>query len=67
MEPYSAIDTVVGWVAALYIWIPVLAVLAVLLGMALFNGVDLRKRSLFYPLLKIKLGQAKQFLVRHPE
>ncbi len=67
MEPYGAIDTVVGWVATLYMWIPILAVLAVLLGLALFNGVDLRKRSLFYPLLKIKIGHVKQFLVRRAE
>jgi hypothetical protein len=66
MEPYSAIDTVVGWVASLYMWIPILAVLTVLLGMGLFNGVDLKKKTLFYPLLKFKIGQAKQFLTRHP-
>jgi hypothetical protein len=67
MEPYSAIDTVVGWVATLYMWIPILAVLIVLLGMGLFNGVDFKRRVFLYPLLKIKMGKTKQFLVRSAE
>ncbi len=67
MEPYGAIDSVVGGIAALYMWIPILAVLALLLGLGLYNGVDLKKKVLFYPLLKTKIGHVKQFLVRRAE
>jgi hypothetical protein len=62
MEPYGAIDTVVGWIATLYMWIPILAVMIVFVGLALFNGVDFKK-AMCYPLLKIKIGRASQFFV----
>lgn len=64
MEPYGEIDTAAGWVAILYRWTPVFAMLAVLLGMAFFDGVDLKRKVRFYPMLKIKMGKMKQFMVR---
>jgi hypothetical protein len=67
MEPYAVIDPVMGWVDVLYRWTPALAMLALLLGMVLFDGVALKKKTFFYPLLKVRMGQIRQFLARPVE
>lgn len=67
MEPYATMGPVMGWIDVLYRWTPVFAMLAVLLGMVLFDGAGLKKKTFWYPLLKVRMGRIKQFLARHAE